>query len=271
MKKSTLFLFAIMALFLTGCNSKKTDTIKDAAGLDGKVFGVISPWVSTDVFESAMANTTKPKAGEIIYYNRHSDIVAAMIAGKIDAAQVLKIVADYSAKRNEMLKIIQLDKKYQSSVVMALRSEDKQLKADIDSAITLLQTNGILKQLEDLWITNLPVENEPSNKEIPKIEGAKIIYIGVSGDVTPLDYIAADGRPAGYNVALLTEIGKILNVNFEFVSIETQAKITALSSKKIDVIFCHMVDDEIPTFFGDEYIMTRSYFTDEEVCFLVRK
>ena len=27
--------------------------------------------------------------------------------------------------------------------------------------------------LEDKWITNLPVTNEPSNKELPKIEGAK--------------------------------------------------------------------------------------------------
>jgi ABC-type amino acid transport substrate-binding protein len=36
--------------------------------------------------------------------------------------------------------------------------------------------------------------------------------------MVPLDYISANGQPAGFNVALLTEIGKLLKINIEFVA-----------------------------------------------------
>jgi len=39
------------------------------------------------------------------------------------------------------------------------------------------------------------VNNEPANGELPKIAGARTVYVGVCGDYIPLDYIAANGRP----------------------------------------------------------------------------
>ncbi len=66
----------------------------------------------------------------------------------------------------------------------------------------------------------------------------------MSGDAPPLDYVAADGRPAGYNIALLGEISKIINKNIEIVSLESNAKYTALEAKKIDVFFWQVMPDE---------------------------
>ena len=261
----------MMALALASCGGEKAQPINQASDLVGKVIGDVTSAASAKTVESILPVYIGGAAKEIQFFNRPSDLIAAIIAGKIDGAPCMKFVADYYVKRNDQLKIVQAKQLFKVDVVMFLRSEDSLFRNDLDSAITILQDNGTLKQLADTWITNLPVTNEPSNTEMEKIEGAKTMYVGVSGDYTPLDYIAADGRPAGFNVAFLSEIGKILKVNFELVSIETQAKYSALGSKKIDVVFSQTFNQQIASLFGDKMVRTKSYFTDEGRCFLVKK
>lgn len=104
-----------------------------------------------------------------------------------------------------------------------------------------------------------------------KTEGAKTVFVGITGDYTPLDYIAADGRPAGFNVAFLSEISKLLHINFELVSLETQAKFQALRSKKIDVVFSQTYNEQMAALFGDKMVRTMPYFSDKGRCFIVKK
>ena len=239
MKKSRFLLVALTILLLGGCGEAPTKKINDISDLKGKVIGLIA--VSSDMkgIEQLVSFHSGPLK-EVVLFNRSSDEVAAVLNGRIDAYMAPEVTANYYAKRNPKLKVIPPDKKVEGNVFMRVRSEDLKLKAQLDSAITILQGNGVLKSLELNWITNLPASNEPLLTDISKIEGAKTIYVGVAGDYPPLDYIAANGRPSGFNVATLTEIGKILKINFEFVSIETQARFAALGSKKIDVIFCNL-------------------------------
>ena len=66
---------------------------------------------------------------------------------------------------------------------------------------------------------------------------------------------------------------KLLNVNFEFVSIENQAKYVALSSKKIDLIFCNF-DTKSPDSQSNKnktWIATNTYFVSEGSSFIIRK
>lgn len=273
--KSALFFMAIIAMTLAGCGGKNTGKINEISDLKGKVIGFIAWSPDTKGMESMITSFAgEPK--EAIFFNKTSDEVAAVLAGKIDAFLSPKLVVDYYSKRNPKLKVIEAKKIVKGVIFMALRSEDQELRAQLDSAITILQGNGTLKTLEDQWITNLPASNEPSHTNIPKIEGAKTVYVGVAGDFPPLDYIAADGRPAGYNVATLTEIGKILKINFEFVSIETQARFAALTSKKIDVIFCNLENNTGNADFSVElrnnsWINTKPYYTFLAGYFLVKK
>ncbi len=269
-----LILSMVMAMLLVGCGGESTEKIENVSDLAGKVIGMISPAASTENIEAMISDLIEAEPGQVVYFNRYSDGVTATITGKIDAVLTPSFVTNYHLKRNDNLKIIESNRNSLGSIIMAVRSEDQKLKEDLDEAITALQENGTLKTLEDQWITNLPADNEPVNKEIPKIEGAKTVYVGVCGDMAPLDYIAADGRPAGYNVAILTEIGKLLNINFEFVSLETQARFTALGSKKIDVIFCHFEANKVAfleELKNNNWIGTKPYYTYDGVSFLVRK
>jgi len=271
-KTSVIVTIVLITLFAIGCKGKKAEEINKPIDLEGKIIGMVTPLASTNLVKEDMSKYVGSEQLEILYFNRQADVSTALVSGKIDGAPVLEIVADYYIKRNNGMKVISMNSTVMCDVVMLLRREDETLKYKLDSAFAILQENGTMEKLKDEWITNLPAMDEPSNNYIPKIEGAKTVFIGICGDVTPLDYIAADGRPAGYNVALLTEIGKLLNINFEFVTIDSQAKLTALEARKIDVVFCQVNVQENAVYdVGNEYISTTPYFTDGGMCFLVRK
>jgi ABC-type amino acid transport substrate-binding protein len=273
MKKTlTWVLVLVMAVIIAGCNSGKSSQIENVSELQGKVIGTVQPTVSTKNMETTISKALGVQPKEVQYFHRYSDCVTGLVTGKVDAVFAPKFCAEYSVKRNSNLKIIAKEP-YKVNVVMAVRSEDQQLKNDLDKTITSLQENGVLQRLEDEWITNLPVDNEPASEDIPKIDGAKTVYVGVCGDYVPLDYIAANGRPAGYSVALLTEIGKLLNINFEFVSVESQARFAALSSKKIDLIFCNLEANTsaLQSLKNNNWIASKPYYTSESGTFLVKK
>ncbi len=272
--KLTRVLFILVAITLLSCNRGKTGKIEKTPDLQGKVIGMIALPLPAKTIELSVANAIGGQPKEVKSFKRASDYLMAILTGKIDAAFVPKFKAEYDVKRQSKLKIIPVIQPVKMNVVMAVRSEDEQLKSDLDKAITRLQENGTIKRLEDEWVTNLSTASEPAIKEIPRFAGAKTVYVGVCGDLVPLDYIAADGRPAGYNVALMTEIGKLLNINFVFVSIETQAKFAALNSKKIDLAFCNL-DADIPVLQAlksHTWVATKPYYTSTDgLSFLVRK
>ena len=70
-----------------------------------------------------------------------------------------------------------------------------------------------------------------------KLDDADKITVAVTGDMAPIDFIAEDGQPAGYNTAVLSEIGKRMKKNIEMINIEAGARSAALASGKADVIF----------------------------------
>jgi hypothetical protein len=52
-----------------------------------------------------------------------------------------------------------------------------------------------------------------------------------------MDYFSDAGEPIGFNTALVSEVGRRLGMNVEFVSIDTAARALALESGMSDVIF----------------------------------
>ena len=118
--------------------------------------------------------------------------------------------------------------------------EDAQLKADLDKVIGEMKADGALNKLVNDYIANVDKKNPPAI-EIPKVEGAPTIKVGVTGDLPPLDYVSADGKAAGFNTALLAEIAKRLNRNIELVHIEGGARAAALNADQIDVVFWAIV------------------------------
>jgi ABC-type amino acid transport substrate-binding protein len=272
MKKRSYFMaIAVVALLLAACSGRQTEPINEASDLSGKVIGAVTSAAPPEAYTTLLTVYIGGEVKDVLFYNRSSDLIAATLAGKVDGALAMESVADYYTKRNSNLKKIASQQQFPVDVMMFLRAEDTALKNELDRAITTLEENGTLGQLKDTWVTNLPATKEPSGSAMPVTEGARTVYVGVTGDYIPLDYMAADGRPAGFNVALLSEMSELLEINFELVSIESQAKFSALQSGRIDVIFSQTYNQQIASLFSDRVIMTRSYFTDDGACFLVKK
>ena len=69
------------------------------------------------------------------------------------------------------------------------------------------------------------------------VTNGKKLKIAITGDLPPLDLVLADGTPAGFNTAVLAEIGKRLGRDVELVQVNSTARASALATKNVDVVF----------------------------------
>ena len=104
---------------------------------------------------------------------------------------------------------------------------------------------------------------------MPHFDSAPTIKVAVTGDLPPLDYVSADGKPAGFNTAVLAEIGNRMLRNIELVDIDSGARAAALESNKVDVVFWAIVPiSEIIPSDSDKpagVVLTEPYFKDKIV------
>ena len=130
----------------------------------------------------------------------------------------------------------------------------------------ILKADGTLDRLVENELQAY-IESDPEPVVLPKFGFGRTIKIGVTGDLPPMDHVAANGKPAGFNMALLAEIASRAQVNIEVVHIETGARPMALSSGKVDAVFwtksitCPVCKSQIRERFTDA-ITTESYFSD---------
>lgn len=115
---------------------------------------------------------------------------------------------------------------------------------------------GLLLYLGMAYITNISVSDSGED-----IQREKNYVVGVTGDLPPMDYVAADGVPAGFNVAFINAIGEVTDVSFTFVQVDADARLSALSSGKIDVIFWY---GNVQGYTSErkDLLLTDEYYTD---------
>lgn len=171
----------------------------------------------------------------VVFFNDLNSMLAALKAKQIDRFAVSKRVADYIAARNDDVQIIDYNLKPILGYSMAVEEKNASTIEEINKAIDAMRKDGTLKKLIEDNITNL--KGDPAPVEIAKIDGADTIKVAVTGDMPGMDCILADGTPAGFNVAFLSELSKRINKNFELVSISSDARGAALSSGQVDALF----------------------------------
>jgi len=172
---------------------------------------------------------------KVLYAESINGCLAMIKSGRADLMFTSDILANYIIQRNPELKSSVLDKNM--CIVMGLRNSDVQLRDSLNSAITKIKESGKYDQLYKTWIKDLPAGQEPSLTTIEKNADSETVYVGVTGDMPPLDYISADGKPAGFSIAFLGEVSRAIGKNIEIVVVDSQARYAALEAKKIDVFF----------------------------------
>lgn len=189
------------------------------------------------ILSQVYADGVKTPDLRIRFYNSTNLMLLALNKGEIDSIMVPIYVGEYMLKHNPeyTLKGTQLGKLPIASSFGFLEKR-ADLMERFNNAITELHESGKLNLLIRDFVTGHEAANPPAVK-FEKFDDAETIKVGITGDVPPLDYIAADGTPAGFNTALLAEIGKKLHINIDTVNVETGARMSALKSERVDVIF----------------------------------
>lgn len=269
MKKAILgILLAVLTVIMTGCAESSGEKITSLEDLEGKTVAFMSIPIPVERFKAQLEAETGVTLKELLYFDTFSAAVAALKSGKVDAVNATELVADfYTSKDSELSSIVNVTSEGQFLLLMALRTEDAQLLEDVNAALASLRDDGTMDALEENYIRNIQADQQLEGKEMPHFDNAPTYYIGLSGDNPPVDYTAADGKPAGYNVELLSRVSEIMEVNFEIIVISPETKFVSLASKKIDIFFLHLVN------YNNEAVMQTIYenqsisFTDPYLSF----
>lgn len=250
MKKFLLTICAAALLF-TGCGGDQQLADRPATNFSGKAvqLGMIAPLNADEQKMDTILASIEEKTGiknlhnHPKFYDSLKTMQMGLDAGTIEEISLYRSVAEYIIATNDKYEIVPDNalEKIAYSFCFAVRAKDSALKADLDKVGDEMAADGTLDKLINEYITNVNKVGEPPKVEIPKIEGAETLKVGITGDLPPLDLILPDNSPAGFNTAMLAEIAKRLNRNIEPVQIESGARAAALNANLIDVVFWAIV------------------------------
>ena len=188
--------------------------------------------ISEDTFIKSFAQERR----KFIFYDSLMALMMDLKAGKIDEMILPASVGEYLLSKNALYKNSFSTELLTSNVCFGFREEDKELKGDFDRVIKEMDADGTLDKFEDEYIKTSG-DHEPQPTRPLEINNAEELKIVVTGDLPPIDMFAGDGKPTGYNTAVLAEIGKRLNKNIKFVNTDSGGRSAALFSGRADVVF----------------------------------
>lgn len=291
-KLLTVLLVLILLLILSGLNAFKPKRAAGSgalsSGTDERAYKVKSlggiktkmPENSAMVFFGSTLGTT---LSNYKAYSNTDEVLCALRSGEVDAIWACDVTADFLEAVNSDLVVfepaseadIQKTEDARFEFAMALKDTERSVKLRDD-------INGVLKEIKedgylDVLINSL-IENAPEQEKLPEglrfdelsmhQDGRKeTIYVGISGAVGPIELLNGDGKPYGFCVALMEEIGKRLNRRIEFVVLDNETSFTSLMSGKVDLLFCYgtgrkTTENKTP------YITTDGYYKMQKYKFL---
>ncbi len=185
--------------------------------------------------------SSKPEDREIAFkfYDSLQAMQLALNAGEIEEAVLPEVVAEYVMNVTGQYRVTAIAKTKPAYLAFGFRLDDrgKALAAQFNDAILTMKQDGTLSALLGRYIYEAGI-GDPETVEFKKFDNVdKKLTIAVTGDLPPLDYVAADGTAAGFNTAVIAEIGRRLNVNIELVYIMSGARAATVMSGRADAVF----------------------------------
>ena len=213
---------------------------------------------------------------ETKFYYSLISLLMALNSGAVDRIILPKDVAEYVLKTNKNYKtvaILRAKERLLFSYSFGFRENDnKNLRNKFNEALRQIKNDKILLSIRDKYIKAGVTEPKPVKFE--KFKNAEKIKVAVTGDLPPIDYIAPDGTPAGFNTAVISEIGKRLKINIDLVNIEAGARASALASGRVDAVFWmeHTDGMSFQVDVPDGIVLSEPYYNwDTHLCIELRK
>lgn len=237
-------IFAVLGLLLiaSGVYSAERSVVR---------LGLLSKLNTTEEeFSEIWRKTYAPPNGDLTidvkFFDSLTGMQMALHAGDIHQIVLPEAVASY---------IINVNKKTEAALVLpadgmglafGFRAEDTQLRDDFNKALDAMRGDWTMSAIEGVYIAQ-PGMSDPEPVKFEVFPNAKTIKAAVTGDLPPIDYVAADDTPLGFNTAVLAEIGRKLHANIQLVEVASGARTAALTSGRADVVFWYEVNTKSDT------------------------
>lgn len=216
-----------------------------------------------------------------MFFDSLTSMLMTLNAGKVDEISLPESTARYVMRNDPEVRIL-FTIRMPSAIAFGFRGDSTALRDEFNGAIATMRADGTLADIEKKYIGN-GSEFQSDAVNFEDFEGAETIKIAVTGDMPPVDYVDEEGMAAGYNTAVISEIGKRLKKNVEIVSIESGARSSALTSGRADVIFWYRTTKgvQIPEVeanslnaalsdASEEVILSEPYYSWERSIFLTK-
>ncbi|MDR0908389.1 MAG: transporter substrate-binding domain-containing protein [Spirochaetaceae bacterium] len=243
-------------------------SINTLADLNGKVIGMANAPMTPEEAIGYFTKILGVTFGKVEMFPSINEALAALKAGRVDGVGTTMAYAKFLSQSDNTVKPIEaplLVGGAVGKVSMVMLESNAALLGQINNALSAITSDGTLASLNSQYIDGSQTGN-PAPVSIPVTAGEQTVKVGISGDYPPFDYIQADGKPAGYNTALMAEIAKREGFNVEFITVPFDAKFSALNSGRIDVFFFHAGVLASPGI-----VTTDVYYNNLQAAILVKK
>ncbi len=189
---------------------------------------------------------------KIVFCDTLDSLLMALNAGDVDSLAIYQSVARYLCATNDNLCMpirYDLDKERNTFAELVqngiggndfaflMMESNAALRDEFNTAIAAMKSDGTLDRLAKEQIDDLVNGGEIKPIALPHFDGAETVKIAVTGALPPMDYVAADGTPAGFNTAVLAEIGQRTGKNIVLVVVDSLGRAAALASGAVDAVF----------------------------------
>lgn len=223
-----LFILTITALCLiiTQLAAAQEPEYKSSDDMGGAIVGLLTGMP----FENMITNKI-PDIGGFAYFASMPDETLALKANKIDAIFINNALIDFAAAHNPDL--VKMNEHYlDSNFGFAFPKGDPQ--RDIWGAIIdRMKADGTIDALWEKWMLN----SDPV-KEMPKQDwpgNAGTVRVACADSFEPMSYIGQGKEMMGFDVEILLNIAKELDLKVEFTPMEFGALMPTIQAGKADM------------------------------------
>jgi len=179
---------------------------------------------------------------KIRYYDSLLTMQMALNAGEVQEVKLPEMVGEYLVNASPAYSISAVSMSRPTYLAFGFLEKNAELRDTFNKVLKELKEDGTIEKLRLRYIENFRTSGL-NLIQIPKFDGAEKIKVALTGDLPPIDFVAPDGTPAGFNMALISEIGKRAKLNLDFADIEAGARSAALASGRADVILWYRVTE----------------------------
>ena len=174
-------------------------------------------------------------------YDNLAGMLMALQTGEIDEILASKSTAEYIINMNPEFEVCCAQRTAGSYLAFGFKeSNGVILQRNFNTAIRNMKKDGTLSELAAKYCAN-PGKDSPEAVNFDTFPKAETVRVAITGDFPPMDYVAPDGKPAGFSTAILAEIGRRLKINIKPVHVDTAARTAALMSGRVDVVFWYQL------------------------------